>query len=206
MEKERKVKILSLAALIVAVLGLTVAFAALSQTLTINGSASVNAAEWDVHFENVGNEETYGDSSVTLPSVSGTKLSNYSMTITKPGDYASFEFDIVNSGTIDAQISKITIPISITKECYGKEASGDCKSYDANDDGYINGADLSTFLSMFRLEYTSTDEALNKKDIIKVGETKRVRLKIMQDSGTTVLLSNAKVLDGDIILDFVQAD
>ena len=38
MEKERKIKVLSIVALIVAVLGLTVAFAALSQTLTINGT------------------------------------------------------------------------------------------------------------------------------------------------------------------------
>ena len=40
MEKERKIKILSIIALIIAVLGLTVAFAALSETLTINGTAS----------------------------------------------------------------------------------------------------------------------------------------------------------------------
>ena len=40
MEKERKIKLLSLCVLIVAVLGLTIAFAALSQTLTINGSAT----------------------------------------------------------------------------------------------------------------------------------------------------------------------
>ena len=44
MEKTRKIKIISLCALLVAVLGLTVAFASLSQTLTINGSAAVNAA------------------------------------------------------------------------------------------------------------------------------------------------------------------
>ena len=47
MEKERRIKTLSLVALIVAVLGLTVAFAALSQTLTINGTASINSATWD---------------------------------------------------------------------------------------------------------------------------------------------------------------
>ena len=37
MERNRKIKILSLVALIVAVLGLGVAFAALSSKLTING-------------------------------------------------------------------------------------------------------------------------------------------------------------------------
>ena len=53
MEKTRQIKIISLCALLVAVLGLTVAFAALSQTLTINGSATVNTASWDIHFKNL---------------------------------------------------------------------------------------------------------------------------------------------------------
>lgn len=42
MEKERKVKIISLCALLVAVLGLTVTFALLSQILTINENVKIN--------------------------------------------------------------------------------------------------------------------------------------------------------------------
>ena len=42
MEKERKVKIISLCALLVAVLGLMVALALLSQMLTINGNVKIN--------------------------------------------------------------------------------------------------------------------------------------------------------------------
>lgn len=41
MEKARKVKIISLCALLVAVLGLTVALAALSQMLTINENVNM---------------------------------------------------------------------------------------------------------------------------------------------------------------------
>lgn len=44
MEKERKIKVLSLFAMIVAVLGLTVAFAAMSTTLKINGTATLDAS------------------------------------------------------------------------------------------------------------------------------------------------------------------
>lgn len=58
MEKTRKIKIISLCALLVAVLGLTVAFASLSQTLTINGSANMDAASWDIHFEKTSGKET----------------------------------------------------------------------------------------------------------------------------------------------------
>ena len=53
MEKQRKIKVLAVAALIITILGLTVAFAALSQTLTINGAATLDAAKWGIKFENL---------------------------------------------------------------------------------------------------------------------------------------------------------
>ena len=51
MEKERRIKILSIVALLIAVAGLTIAFAAMSKTLTINGTATMDTAVWDIHFE-----------------------------------------------------------------------------------------------------------------------------------------------------------
>ena len=71
MEKERRIKVLSLVALIVAVLGLTVAFAALSQTLTINGTASINSASWDVHFENLTGPDLTGEGKVEQKKMPG---------------------------------------------------------------------------------------------------------------------------------------
>lgn len=73
MEKERKIKVLSVAALLVAVLGLTVAFAALSQTLTINGSATVNTASWDIHFKNLSTPTLTGNAAVTTAPTIDTK-------------------------------------------------------------------------------------------------------------------------------------
>ncbi len=107
MEKERKIKVLSLVALVVAVLGLTVAFAALSQTLTINGTANVDAASWDVHFENL-TSNVAGDAKITkMPTLSNnnTYIGDFEVTLTKPGDSVEFCYDTVNDGTIDAVIS-----------------------------------------------------------------------------------------------------
>jgi len=112
MEKERRIKTLSLVALIVAVLGLTVAFAALSQTLTINGSASVNAATWDVHFENLSEPKITGDAAVIkMPTISenSTYIGDFEISITKPGDAVEFETEMVNSGTISAKYEEALI-------------------------------------------------------------------------------------------------
>lgn len=109
MEKERKVKVLSLMALIVAVLGLTVAFAALSQTLTINGTASVNAAEWDVHITDLTKTRVDGSAEViSEPTISsdGKAIENLQVSLKKPGDYVRYDYYFENTGTIDAQLTK----------------------------------------------------------------------------------------------------
>lgn len=142
MEKERKVKVLILVALVVAVLGLTVAFAALSQTLTINGSASVNAAEWDVGF--ISNEDgtipinvsPKGDAKVLSEYVATkTSISNISVSITKPGDIVTYGTLLKNSGTIDARIESI----EVSKLC---TLSSPVESCDWDNDGSVTQEDV----------------------------------------------------------------
>ena len=107
MEKTRKIKIISLCALLVAVLGLTVAFASLSQTLTINGSAAVNTASWDIHFDNIRIYTSGAGSFNGDPTLSGTSITNINAVITKPEDQASFDVNMVNNGTINAKIESV---------------------------------------------------------------------------------------------------
>ena len=121
MEKERKIKVLSVITLVVAILGLTIAFAALSQTLTINGTASVDAASWNVHFESLdGADEVSAELSRTpneWSNFSGSALTfgndkttaSVNMTVFgRPGDTIEYNFKIVNNGTVDAIISDVT--------------------------------------------------------------------------------------------------
>ena len=50
MEKERRTKALVIVVLLIVIAGLTVAFAALSTTLNINGTAYLDAAKWGIRF------------------------------------------------------------------------------------------------------------------------------------------------------------
>lgn len=124
MEKERRIKVFSLCALIVAVLGLTIAFAALSQTLTIKGSADVSAASWDIHFKNNMEAATAGSAKILKqPTLDNDSLSikDFEVSLTKPGDIATLMVDIVNDGTITAKYQR------------GIEAGGKI-NYDISDD------------------------------------------------------------------------
>ena len=96
MEKERRVKALSIVALLIAVVGLTVAFAAMSRTLTINGTATMDTARWNIHFANITNNKVHA-ATVNSAQITGETTITYGVTLTKPGDKAEIEFDVVNS-------------------------------------------------------------------------------------------------------------
>ena len=113
MEKNRGVKVVAVIALIVAVVGLTIAYASLSVTLNITGSAKVTPANWDVEFENpaVDEESKIGGADGTAPTLEGkTTLKDSQITLTKPGDSITFTFDVVNKGDIKAKLSTLTMP------------------------------------------------------------------------------------------------
>ena len=180
MEKTRQIKIISLCALLAAVLGLTVAFAALSQTLTINGSAAVDAASWDIHFEKTSGKETEvkGVATFTEPTLSGTTIENFSATLTKPGDSVTYYFDIVNNGTVDAVVSSYDFPLAIRECVNNNNAYSYCLNLDFNSDNIIDGTDYMTYLTMFNsgLRDADTDEGVTQGDTLNAGETKHMKL------------------------------
>ncbi len=215
MEKERKVRVLSIAALLVAVLGLTVAFAALSQTLTINGSATVDTATWDIHFEKTSDKatEVEGAATFTEPTLSGTAIENFSATLTKPGDSVTYYFDIVNKGTVDAVVSDYSLNYSYTK-CLGARRDSDtwddCKVWDLDNSGVVNASDKSKFMGLFNYNvyYIDSGNKLARKDTLNAGETKNMKLVIEYKYDATELLENNLTITSSdpITITYEQAD
>ena len=190
MEKERKIKSMSLVALIVAVLGLTVAFAAMSRTLTINGTATMDTATWDIHFEGVSGKSTESggvttltgqiDTSVnqqnaatvvTAPTIqadangkAATVIGTYSVKLTKPGDVVSFEFDVVNNGTIDADLFTVSMP---SPTCTDKaNHTADMTAPKTGNDAQIVCSHL-----VYTLKYANGDTVQGREADITAGKT-----------------------------------
>ena len=101
----RKYLSIMLCFIMIFVFTLTIAYAALSITLNITGTAGVSASNWDIHLENA---VVNSNSSITnMPVVNGSTAS-FSIELNKPGDFYEFTVDIVNAGSIDAVISSIS--------------------------------------------------------------------------------------------------
>ena len=127
---ERNKNIL-LGVLIVGVLSMTVAFATLSTRLNIGGQASVASTNWNVHFDNwadvtentITNEFGTQQNTAVHPAVSDltmtdstniTKVEGLNITLKQPNDYARYTFEIVNEGSIDAELSGFSANMTCT--------------------------------------------------------------------------------------------
>lgn len=124
--KENRVRNVVLGVLAVSLIGLTVAYAQLTQRLNINGTAKSKSNTWDIHFENLkstvtGNAVLSQDNPLTIVSNS-TTISGSVGNLSLPGDSIVYTFDIANKGTISAQLS--ADPIISMPECSSNDATG----------------------------------------------------------------------------------
>lgn len=114
MEKERGAKVIAVVALLIAVVGLTIGYAAYASTLTINGSANVDPASWDVHFayktgDSLTATTTGNAVENTAPTLAATTISGFNVTLKAPGDSVAYDFSVKNGGTLDAKLNTFTL-------------------------------------------------------------------------------------------------
>ena len=90
------------------ILCISIGFAYLSANLSINGSFVFKKASFDVHFE----DAVVGDNDIINPTIS-IDTDKTSLTIggqfDLPGNKATYNFNVVNGGTIDAVVEDIAV-------------------------------------------------------------------------------------------------
>lgn len=129
--KNEKIKNVILGVLLVGLIGMTTAYALLSQRLDINSTAKVKSGSWDIHFANLVKGDVTGNAVVkTEPTLSNTSIQGLDVELTKPGDSVVYTFEIYNSGTIDAKISSFKIN-SVSDGIVCTDAAGQTSSEDA---------------------------------------------------------------------------
>lgn len=102
-------KIIAVIALVLAVVGLSIGFAALQTKLEINGTAEVTGGKtWDIKFVDSSLKvDKVGSAQSTDPTVSATTIKDYKVTLAKPGDKVSYYFQVTNAGDFDAKIGSV---------------------------------------------------------------------------------------------------
>lgn len=104
-----KSKNLILVVLLIAVMGMAVGYAALSQQLVINGTANITT-EWDVHISAIKAADSNANTGATdkvTPSFTATSAT-FETNLAYPGAKAEYIITVENSGSIDAKLESVT--------------------------------------------------------------------------------------------------
>ncbi len=187
MEKERGFRVIAVIALMVAVVGLTIGYAAYSTTLKINGTANVDPAVWDVKFAYTNTTDTAlkatktGFAAVnTEATLTDTQVSGFDVTLKAPGDSVTYNFLVANKGTLDAELSTFTMGSLSCAPATGSQATQEEATAVCNELTYsLTGVTANSVLEdgtstpvTLTLAWKSTGTATASDDIaITVGET-----------------------------------
>ena len=112
-----------LGVLIVGLVGMTIAYAALSTRLQISGTVSVPEATWDIELSNltrvsnvasaVLNQQNTASGPASITVTNGTAISGLNVTFNQPGDKIQYNFTISNLGSIDAKLSAFSESLTL---------------------------------------------------------------------------------------------
>ena len=88
---------------VVLLLAISIGYAALSTSLSINGTANIASSSWLIYFTNV--QVTTGSvTATTAPTTSGTSTTSLTWVVSMdtPGQFYEYTVDVKNDGSIDA--------------------------------------------------------------------------------------------------------
>ena len=215
MERDRNSKILAIIALTVAVIGLSLGFAAFSQTLTIHSSAEVKPDQTAFNVKFSSSEESLATEEITgVPggeagatadpaTISGTEISGLKAKFTKPGQDVTYTFYVRNEGEYDAYLKSITY-----QNASGVGTSINCKPGSDTDAGLVATAceGMKVTVTVNSTETTTQSNSSISEHKLAKGEGEEVKVKIEYTAGSGVADGDFTVEIGDIELLYKSQD
>lgn len=196
MDRQRKKRLYIILLLLFVVIAMTVAFAALSTTLNIRGTARFDTATWEIKFANLSAATLTGAATVTTePTIQGTGdiiIGDYEVVLTKPGDSVTYTFDVENNGTVDAKIGSFTKAATPTFNGLATDAGNK-----AADEA------LLTANTTYTLTYTADGREVALDDTLEAGVSVNMTLKLAYD-GTAIPTDDVEISGLDIAMIYVQ--
>lgn len=171
---DRKLRLLVIMSLILAICCLSIGYSAYNEVLQINSNTMLTNNVWLIEFKNLSNPVVTGTASEKNSATFSSTSINTNVILNNPGDSIEYQFDIVNNGTIDAKLSS---------------------------DPGISGIPDS-IKDQITISLTYTDgTSLKENDVLNANESKRVIYKITYQSGERI---EAQTINIETLLLFTQ--
>lgn len=185
-KEDRSSLLMACGALLVSVITLTIAYAVLSTTLTIKGSAKINSATWNINITAGEDFTTYGNAKFGYPTIKSTTISDMKVDLYQPGDGVKFPFTVRNDGSLDGKLKEVkkgTISCSSTNNYNAQKV---CENI------------------TYTIKYEDGSEIL-EGDVINSGGVQFFVLEIMYNKKNDFITSTEVSIDGiDVVLLYEQ--
>ena len=194
--------------LVICVLTLTIAYAILSTTLNISGSATVQKSSWNVSLGQgvsiFGHDyEISGTAVYNSPTFNGM-TATYQISLSKPGDSVEYFFRILNTGTINAEIDSI---INSTPTCTSSTNNTEDASLVCNNLIYEVSYNDGKVISVGDVLNTSENVPQTCLKGSTIGTVRSIKVKItFKESATAVPSSTVTVSNLKTTINVVQTD
>ena len=110
MKKDVSYSTIAICLLSIAIIVMSIGFAVYVDNLNITGTTTVKTTNWNVSFKSDSYKETTGSIPVTKDTLKITETSmEYSVTLSKPGDFYEFTINVENLGSFDANLTGLTM-------------------------------------------------------------------------------------------------
>lgn len=215
MEKNNGTRIIAIISLCVAVVGLSLGFAAFSNNLTISSSANVSPDEktFDVNFSTVDTEELAGTvagavvdpvtaENATIDNTDLPKITGLKANFTEPGQKVTYSFYAHNAGKYIAYLNSVTYS-NVT----GKDATKVCTAKTGTDETMVQAAcnGISVKVKVGTSEYAGSEDTVNNHSLA-IDAYEPVEVTIEYAAGATRADGDFEVAFGDIVLNYGSTD
>lgn len=217
MERDRGTKIIAIIALCVAVIGLSVGFAAFSNNLTISSSATVSPKEtdFDVNFSTVNTTETPGTvtgvvsgtaevtaEDATIDNSTEPKITGLKANFTAPGQTVTYSFYAHNAGKYAAYLNNVTY-----ENLSGETSTKVCTAGNETDETMVEAAcnAISVSVKVGSDNFTGSNAAIDNH-LLDIDDYEEVVVTIEYASDGTRADGDFSVAFGDITLTYKSVD
>lgn len=221
MEKHRQVKIVSIIALVIAIVGMSLGFAAFSTTLNISSSANVSpdSGDFNVRFCNdyhfVGCEDEaalfWVEPSSELNGATGNvgtmsykSIRNFDVNFTEPTQSVTYTFYVQNVGEYDAYLKDVSYT-ALSNGTY-KMCSATTTDSTKADDSLVQAAcdGIKTTISIGGTMYEAG--SIISGHVLSKGATEEVQIKIEYLEGSAIADGPFKVQFSDFSFNYSTVD
>ena len=215
MEKDRGSRIIEIVALLVGVVGLSIGFAAFSNTLTISSSAEVtpDQSKFNVDFTSASsgdvsttpiqpatkNPETLVAANGTIDNSGDPTVTGLHATFTEPGQSVTYNFWAKNIGEYIAYLKSITIANATGAETY-KKCTAKTGTTQSLVDAACNG--ISMTVKVGTEEATSSSIASISNHSLAIDAFDPIIVTISYANGSAIADGDFDVAFGDITLTY----